>query len=275
MSATIMKAYDLARMTTATTGTGTLSLGSAVTGFLTFAAAGAQDQDILSYSIWDSVTSNSETGWGVYSSGAQTLTRNVFNSTNGNTPISLSGSAQVMVSPLAASLSQFPKLLNTVTNSTAAAYLTDTTSLANPNYQSFTVKLLSVGAQTSNTTLAVQFYANGSWQTSGYKWTLDGNSSGGMGATQNYSDTGICITYPGTAGVSGNWQGRNATFDINTPALPGTTLFGTCGGYASDAAGPQTCQFSGGLNTAYAVTGIRVYALSGNIIGTMKIIGNP
>jgi len=92
---TTTKRYDLARQTTATTGTGTLTLASAVNGFLTFAGAGASDQDVLSYFITDG--SNSEVGYGTYSAGAQTLTRTVLKSTNGNTAISLSGSAQVMI----------------------------------------------------------------------------------------------------------------------------------------------------------------------------------
>jgi hypothetical protein len=92
---TTTKRYDLARMTTATTGTGSLTLGSAVNGFLTFAGAGASDQDVLSYFITDG--SNSEVGFGTYSTSAQTLTRTVLKSTNGNTAISLSGSAQVMI----------------------------------------------------------------------------------------------------------------------------------------------------------------------------------
>ena len=37
------KLYNLARMTTATVGTGTIALGAAVSGYLTFANAGVAD----------------------------------------------------------------------------------------------------------------------------------------------------------------------------------------------------------------------------------------
>lgn len=90
------KLYNLARMTTATTGTGTITLGSAVAGFLSFAGAGIADGDIVTYAIKDG--SNSEIGRGTYTASGTTLTRSVLKSTNSNTAISLSGSAQVMIS---------------------------------------------------------------------------------------------------------------------------------------------------------------------------------
>lgn len=93
----ISKLYDLARMTTATTGTGTITLGSAVSGFRTFAEAGASDGETVSYAITDGA--NSETGTGTYTASGTTLSRTVVTSTNANSAISLSGSAQVMIAP--------------------------------------------------------------------------------------------------------------------------------------------------------------------------------
>ena len=95
--------YNLARMTTATTGTGTITLGSAATGFLTFAAAGAVDGDLVSYAIEDG--NNREVGIGTYAASAQTLTRaTILNSTNSGAAISLSGAAQVFSAILAQDL---------------------------------------------------------------------------------------------------------------------------------------------------------------------------
>jgi hypothetical protein len=95
------KLYNLARVTTATLGTGTLTLGAAVAGALTFADAGVQDGDIVSYGIKDG--SNSETGRGTYSSTGPTLARTtVLKSTNGNAAINItSGVAEVFITPLA------------------------------------------------------------------------------------------------------------------------------------------------------------------------------
>lgn len=47
------KLYNLARMTSATVGTGVITLGSAVSGFITFAQAGVQGGETIAYAIAD------------------------------------------------------------------------------------------------------------------------------------------------------------------------------------------------------------------------------
>jgi len=89
--------YNLARMTTATIGTGTITLGSAVDGYLTFALSGVGDGETVVYTIRDG--SNTEHGTGVYTASGTTLTRNVRKSTNGDAAINLSGSAEVLLTP--------------------------------------------------------------------------------------------------------------------------------------------------------------------------------
>lgn len=96
------KLYNLARMTTATTGGGIITLAAPVSSFLSFAQAGAQDGDELTYAIDDAY--NREIGRGVYNAAAQTLTRNVLRSTNNDTPIDLSGKAQVSIAAAAEDL---------------------------------------------------------------------------------------------------------------------------------------------------------------------------
>lgn len=90
---------DLVVQKTATTGTGTVTLGSAVVPYLTAALAGFRDGDTVSYSIIDGT--NSEAGSGVLGSTQTTLTRNVTSSTNSNALVNLSGSAVVRLAPLA------------------------------------------------------------------------------------------------------------------------------------------------------------------------------
>lgn len=100
--------FDLARVTTPTVGTGPLSLGSPVAGFLTFAQSGVPDGATISYGISDGT--NSEVGWGVYSA-AGTLTRNVYRSTAGGSNtglVPLSGAAQVFITALAEDFGSLP-----------------------------------------------------------------------------------------------------------------------------------------------------------------------
>jgi hypothetical protein len=98
-----MALYNLARMTTATVGTGaTLTLGGAVPGFLPFALAGVANGVTVSYGIVDGT--QSECGTGVYTSSGTTLTRNVTKSTNADARINLSGNAQVSITARAEDL---------------------------------------------------------------------------------------------------------------------------------------------------------------------------
>ncbi len=88
---------NLARMTSATVGTGTITLGSAITGCLSFAtaaaAAGVASGATVTYGIEDG--SSSEVGRGVWTS-PNTLTRaTILASTNGGSAINLSGTAEV------------------------------------------------------------------------------------------------------------------------------------------------------------------------------------
>jgi hypothetical protein len=97
--------YDIVRVYTATAGTGSpIALGAAIPTFRTPAQAGIPDGARLSYAIEDIFGGGRETGWGVYTAGAQTLTRNTTSSSNANNPISLSGQAQIYVTALAADM---------------------------------------------------------------------------------------------------------------------------------------------------------------------------
>lgn len=91
-----MAIYNLARMTSTTTGTGTLTLGSAVSGFLSFADAGVPDGASVTYCIDDGA--NTELGRGVYTSAGTTLSRvTVLASTNSGNKINCSGTEQLSI----------------------------------------------------------------------------------------------------------------------------------------------------------------------------------
>jgi hypothetical protein len=96
----MVKLVNRAKMSTATTGTGTITLGTSESGYQSFADAGVVDGDVVRYVIEDGV--NWEIGSGTYAATGTTLTRAVEDSSSGGTAINLSGTAVVFVTAVAA-----------------------------------------------------------------------------------------------------------------------------------------------------------------------------
>ena len=111
----MVKLVNRAKMTTATTGTGTITLGSASSGYQSFADAGVVDADVVQYVIEDG--SAWEIGTGTYTASGTTLTRTVTESSNADAAITLTGSAVVFVSAVEANIVQLTKA-QTLTNKT-------------------------------------------------------------------------------------------------------------------------------------------------------------
>jgi hypothetical protein len=96
------KFVNRAKMTTATTGTGTITLGSAVDGYQSFSAGGVADGDTVRYVIEDGT--EWEIGSGIYTASGTTLSRTVLESSNAGLAINLSGQADVFLSIFAEDL---------------------------------------------------------------------------------------------------------------------------------------------------------------------------
>lgn len=91
-----MSIHNNAGETTATTGTGTVTLAGAIEGLQTFANAGVVDGEQVPYSIIDGT--DFEIGYGTYMSSGTTLSRDVvFDSSNAGSKVNLSGSAEVRI----------------------------------------------------------------------------------------------------------------------------------------------------------------------------------
>jgi hypothetical protein len=116
----MVKLVNRAKMTTASTGTGSpITLGSASDGYQTFAAAGVSDGDVVRFVIEDG--DSWELSSGTYTASGTTLSRTVSESSNSNNALNLSGNAVVFVTAAA------DDIIDRLIDGGAAASVYDTT----------------------------------------------------------------------------------------------------------------------------------------------------
>jgi hypothetical protein len=174
-----------AKVVTATTGTGVITLGSAVGGYQTFADAGVVNAAVVRYVIEDGT--NWEIGTGTYTTSGTTLSRTVSESSNSDSAINLSGSAVVFVGAVAADL--LPPAANVTLDDTDLVVATAT------DLQTFV-----------NKTDAALLRARGTGFTSTYVSTVSvGGTTFAQPAVNGeiYSDQGyFAIAYAGATGIT-------------------------------------------------------------------------
>ena len=201
-----------AKMTTSTTGTGTITLGSAVEGYQTFAAAGVSDGDSVRYVIEDG-TSNWEIGSGTYTASGTTLSRTPSESSDGGSAITLSGDAIVFISAIASDIQ--PVTYVTTTFTATAAQTT------------FTV---------SYTAGLVEVFLNGA-KLSGADFTATNGTSIVLASGANAGDTVDVIAY-GTVSVANTYTQAQA--DALFVDVAGDTMTGTLNGTSAVFSGDLT-----------------------------------
>jgi len=219
-----------AKMTTATTGTGTITLGSAADGYQTFAAAGISDGDTVRYTIEDGTSW--EIGTGTYTASGTTLSRTVTESSNSGSAISLSGDASVFLTLAAQDLSPTVTLTGAVTGSGTLTDLGDvsiaTTATSDPTI-TLTGAVTGSGTMTNLGNVSITTTA-----TADPTLTLSGDASGSATFT-NLGNATLTVTVADDSHnhVISNVDGLQTALDAKQAASSALTTSTTFGGDVS------------------------------------------
>jgi len=165
-----------AKMSTATTGTGTISLASAESGYQSFAAAGVVDGNTVRYVIEDGT--NWEIGTGAYTASGTTLSRTPSESSSAGAAITLTGSAVVYVTAIGSDIVQ-PSSLAAVATTGAYSDLSGTPTIPAAYTNTDVDAHLNTGTAASGEVL--------SWTGTDYDWVAVSGGADINGLTDGYA----------------------------------------------------------------------------------------
>jgi hypothetical protein len=224
---------DLVQQSTSTTGTGTVTLGAAVTGFRTVAGASIADGSVVSYAILDGT--NRETGTGVIGASGTTLTRVLRASSTGSL-LNLTGSATVGIAANAGDFSDGKQtiyipasaMIPRVTNGPSVGSLETATNRVNvitldfdPTTQEFAQFQIAMPKSWDEGTVSydVLWYHPATTVNFGVVWSMAGVALSGTNALDTAFGTAVQVTDTGGTTNTVYDSPESAAVTIgNTPA---------------------------------------------------------
>ena len=275
---------DRVKVTTATTGTGTLTLGSAVAGFQAFSAV-LSNADTTYYAIFESSTGAWEVGLGTYASPANTLARTtILESSNAGSAINLTaGAADVFITQ--------PAEKAVYLDANGYIFASDGRSLTNLNASNISSGTIgdaylpaSISSDITGNAATATKWATGrtislTGDVTGTSGTFDG--SGNLSFATTIAANAVALgtdttgNYVATGAVSGNGlsgsaSAEGATFTVTSNATNANTastiVFRDASGNFS--AGTITAALTGNASTATAWATGRTITLTGDVTGT-------
>ena len=199
-----------AYVVTATTGTGTITLGSPVAGYQSFTDAGLTTGAVTRYTIQDGA--NWEIGLGTYTTSGNTLTRTPSESSNSGSAINLSGNAEVFIAATAEDVSPLYDA-NFVTQTTSSflgpnASGTDAVAIG-LDAQASGTRSVGIGALATGTNVGAIATGNGAVALGG------SNASGTEAFSANNSRNNAAYGSTGANSVTLGYQSRaQATYSV-------------------------------------------------------------
>ena len=215
---------DRVKVSTSTTGTGTITLGAAETGYQTFASGGVSNGDTVRYVIEDNNGSAWEIGTGVYTHSGTTLTRNLSSSSTGSLLNLTGNNTLVFISPSSADLVLSANAFNVNEFTATAGQTTFTVNYTVGTIDVFLngIKLLQGDYTASNGTSVVLDYG----AAVGDKVEI---VEYGIGDS-NLSTFSNTFTLPGSDGTSGQALTTNGSGTLSFTTISGGGGGGATGG---------------------------------------------